>query len=379
MSEKPEAPLVISSSSSSSSTTTSKPALDYNDNDLPVLILHGDSRTINFERPIEQTLIPQRKALYLYAKYIVAKIIVSKDQLIDLNDGNVLRRKAIYRLIDQFACLDLALQEMVQQKMLQKSGILSVVHLCRNVLRHNAVHFIHADLDQVLNAQLGSFVTQLQANLDKEIRNSFSFTQRVEMEAFAKTLKVATMSDEVRRIAFIADLEFIENQAEKLLSFSSIDKRQEVNLDFYTGLLSQLGNHLHAYKQDSADLFQSLVSHSRSKLLTVNDFRTMNRDGIKQALSDMHPGNLLYLCLQIRNIRGHEIDTEMILPLYQIGPQVAYVDSLSDDVKEAVFVAVCVDIAKMLTHVKQCFLSKPILQAIPSNAVESSEFVPGMN
>ena len=110
-------------------------------------------------------------------------------------------------------------------------------------------------------------------------------------------------------------------------------------------------------------------------MVEIADFKTMNREQLHELMDTLYPSNLLYLYLQLRNIRGHELEADMILPLYKIAPNVYY-DSLDDHVKEALFVTFCDKINEISLHVEKCLI-KPS-ESLASVASSSSSTTSGL-
>lgn len=249
----------------------------------------------------------KERALISHVEMIIEAIKDQSHQLLDSIE--LTRRKSIYALIDLFARLNLGLLTMEKNQLIAKYSLSRNVGDIRDVLRHNAMCYIYAGDDLSQHRMLHAFCEDLTHQLTRAI-NKKPLAKKPNAAIFAKIQLKETLTASDLLTGLNEDINFLTRVQSKLSHEGSQARRQHHT--FFLGMISQIGNQCQKLKSIDSALYSRLcIGNNSSRYVNIEDLFTekvsADRLSIQQILS---------LCLQVRNIRGHEQDDDSQLPQY---------------------------------------------------------------
>jgi hypothetical protein len=243
-------------------------------------------------------LTEDEEKLIANAEQLCAEIVTTVQPLEHDSIDDATRRKCIYQLIDLYARFNIALNN-IPARLIQRTGLLEDVDSIRNALRHNATYFIHSERNPVLNREIYTFCRDLSQSFQNARGQKSSRPKNDILAIRAHSETESALSAEQLGIALQAEFQFLHRQLSKpdaTLRFL-VSEGQSY---FYAGFLTQIGNLMHEFHH-------RFPNHSVTLMPNTNAFSKLEDCTMKKlSLDKLTTSNLLYLCWELRNNRGHD-------------------------------------------------------------------------
>lgn len=230
------------------------------------------------------------------------------------NIDDATRRKCIHQLTDLSARYYLALIRLAIARVIPSQGLIRDVSSIRHALRHNTPFFIHST-DAKLNRAIYDFGRSQRNLLQAALAQEYTLPKNSLLGILAHSETESKLSTDQLSVALRVEFEFLNEQLSKPdVTIASLERELP---GFCAGFLTYIGNFMHeSHNRASKQATALITTLDNTPFVKIQDGTANNLS--QDELYQLSTGNLLYLCWELRNIRGHESNAEPFLKTYEL-------------------------------------------------------------